>query len=211
MNKQSEQSCGVWNDEMATWYVDQWGEHPMHDKIVELCNAEKTSTVLDIGCGSGPVVRRFAQYLTDGEVIGIDPTAKMVELAQKHTEQQTLNVPVRFDQRGAEDLPCDNHSVDLVVAVNSLHHWQDVPKGLSEIKRVLSANGKLVVIDELWDEMPEFEKPQNADPETFEHIAQFKNIDTVIAALKTAGFNQLDKQIHRSKNVAVSVLTVTAH
>lgn len=207
-DKSSETNNGVWNDQMATWYVEKWGEHAMHDKIVELAQIanDKPLTVLDIGCGSGPVVRRVAEHLNGGEVIGVDPTEKMIEYANALTKSND-KVKIRYAQTGAEQLPVDDNAVDITVAINSLHHWQDVPKGLAQVRRVLKSGGKLVLVDELWDEMPEFEKPQIEGCEHHEHLDEFKNIDTIMAALNKAGLTDITKDTHRSEDVAVSVIT----
>lgn len=44
-------------------------------------------------------------------------------------------------------LPYDDGSVDLVVSSLSLHHWTDVPAGLTEIRRVLRPGGQAWIYD----------------------------------------------------------------
>lgn len=204
----SHNTHGVWTEQLATWYVEQWGEHPMHDCVAHLAGIDRKQkvTVLDIGCGSGSVVRKIAEFIEHGEVIGIDPTAKMIEYA-KAQDSTKVTVSMHFEQAGAEHIPCPDNHADIIVAVNSLHHWQDVTKGLSEVRRVLKPTGKLLLIDELWDEMPEFEKPPGNAHEHHEHLNKYKDTEVVKACLDTAGLKNISKKVHRSEGVAVSAIT----
>ncbi|MCJ8269820.1 MAG: class I SAM-dependent methyltransferase [Psychrosphaera sp.] len=195
----------LWTDEMAQSYDCQWGDHPMHHKVVELCGLGSATVVLDIGCGSGTVVRLVADALDCGKVIGVDPTPKMIELARKKTQKS--HVAIEFYQSGAEDLPIENHTVDVVLAVNSLHHWADVNAGLNEVRRVLTAKGRLVIIDELWDELPEYQKPKCDDAEQAAHLEAFKSTEVVMATLNDQGFQSITKRVYRAQDVAVSVIT----
>lgn len=154
---------GAWNEQHTLDYVSKWGELPLHQKIPELCHLKATDKVLDIGCGSGAAVRAIAEKLSHGQVIGIDPTRKVLEIASKLTPMATGvtrattdNERIRFIHAGAESIPLENDSLDLVLAVNSFHHWADVQAGLSEVLRVLKPMGKFVIIDDIWDEMPEY-------------------------------------------------------
>jgi ubiquinone/menaquinone biosynthesis C-methylase UbiE len=47
----------------------------------------------------------------------------------------------------AEDIPLEDGSVDAVTALKNLHEWEDAPKGLSEVARVLGPGGVLVLRD----------------------------------------------------------------
>lgn len=203
--EQHNQCNSLWTDEMAQSYDDLWGDHPMHHKVVELSELSSSALVLDIGCGSGTVVQAVADALDSGKVIGVDPTARMIELARRKTAQG--DVAIEYYQSGAEDLPIENHSVDLVLAVNSLHHWSDVIAGLNEVRRVLKAKGRLVLIDELWDELPEYQKPKCDDAQQAAHLEAYKSTEVVMATLNDQGFKSITKRVYRAQDVAVSVIT----
>jgi SAM-dependent methyltransferase len=56
----------------------------------------------------------------------------------------------------AEDLPFNNEEFDAVLAKDTLHHFNDVDKALSEISRVLKTNGVFFVSEPYWSPLGRF-------------------------------------------------------
>ena len=79
---------------------------------------EDTKT-LDVGCGTGISSSLFL------DVMGIDPSEEL--LSQN---------PYPHTQGKAEDLPFKDKEFENVIAVTSIHNFDDVEKGLREMKRV---------------------------------------------------------------------------
>jgi|GEM_PF-213752 len=203
-------SSGHWDAQMADWYVDKWGDIPLHRAIAELAEVKPDEAVIDIGCGSGSAVQAIAKTLSTGWVIGIDPTPRMIEIAQAQFWQYEFSVPVTFIQTGAEQLPAEDNSIDLVLAINTLHHWQDVDKGLNEVLRVLKPGGRFVVIDDLWEEQSVMmEAPLDMPPCTADQMIHHDLKDPTVIAYKLsdAGFSQVSNRTHQSSDIAVSIVT----
>ena len=101
--------------------------------------------VLDIGCGTGYLLRQIAQQLpTAVELAGIDAAPGMVEVAQTLAPASgRLHFSVGF----VEKLPYPTGSFDLVVSTTSFDHWADQRAGLEECARVLVPGGHLVLTD----------------------------------------------------------------
>lgn len=100
--------------------------------------------VLDVGCGTGLVLRELSRGLADAEeLLGVDAAAAMVDTASALTEDRRL----RYSTAVAENLPFDDGRFDLVVSATSFDHWEDQAKGLSECARVLRPGGHLVMSD----------------------------------------------------------------
>jgi len=168
----------IWTAEAALWYADNYGDHPANLKIVELANLKPTDSVLDIGCGSGTAVFSAAQQIPDGKAVGIDPTLTMVEIARAKLAEQALDANIEFLQGGAEHIPANDGAFDVVLALNSLHHWTEVDKGLGEVKRVLRENGRFLIGTE------QFEEGHNEWPN-----------DKIIEAVTKAGFKQMSHTV----------------
>lgn len=93
------------------------------------------SLVADLGCGDGYGSQKL--YQAGYEVIGIDLSNKMVELARRfETERLT------FRQGDLSSLPFMEEGLDAVVAINSLEWTENPYRVLQEIKRVLKPGGK---------------------------------------------------------------------
>ncbi len=61
-------------------------------------------------------------------------------------------VGATFVEGMAERLPTGTATVDVALALCSMSHWFDVPKGLSECLRVLKPNGRLVLVEDVFDD-----------------------------------------------------------
>jgi ubiquinone/menaquinone biosynthesis C-methylase UbiE len=98
--------------------------------------------VLDVGCGQGIDVARYAQAGAD--VTGVDLTPRHVELARAHT--RALGLGARIEEGDAERLPFADATFDRVSSNGVLHHTPDMPAALAEIRRVLRPGGEARVI-----------------------------------------------------------------
>jgi ubiquinone/menaquinone biosynthesis C-methylase UbiE len=101
------------------------------------------TTVLDVGCGTGRLLRKAREYWSEAQLIGVDPAAGMIKNAPR------LMPDAKFYVSQAESLPLPDASVDLAFSTASFHHWQDQEKGLREIRRVLQVGGLLLLAD-VW-------------------------------------------------------------
>ena len=90
--------------------------------------------VLDVGCGQGIDVYRYA--LAGARATGIDLTPRHVELSRAHLEAMGLEAEIV--QGDAEALPFPDASFDRVSSNGVLHHTPDMPAALREIRRVLA-------------------------------------------------------------------------
>lgn len=96
---------------------------------------------LDVGCGSG----RWSRWLAarGADVVGVDPTAAMLETARR------LSPDVRFERMSATDLDFPPESFDIVTAVTVIQHLQpsEQERAAAAMVRVLRPGGTLFVFD----------------------------------------------------------------
>jgi len=101
--------------------------------------------VLDVGCGTGALLRELSRRATSAEeLVGVDAAAGMVAVARARLEGGTR---ARVEVAEAESLPFDDDSFDVVVSTLSFDHWADQQRGLAECARVLRPRGTLVLVD----------------------------------------------------------------
>jgi demethylmenaquinone methyltransferase/2-methoxy-6-polyprenyl-1,4-benzoquinol methylase len=110
---------------------------------VDFANAHKGSTVLDVATGTGQQAFAFAKRGYD--VIGVDLTESMLEIARKNNKRGFL----KFETADATHLRFEENSFDVSCISFALH---DMPpnvreKALQEMVRVTRPNGVIVIID----------------------------------------------------------------
>ncbi len=103
---------------------------------------EPPHCIVDVGCGTGRLLRAVAVRWPQAQLAGIDPAAGMIAQARRLTPQ------AMFALAAAEALPFADGSVDLVLSSLSLHHWADPQQGLYEVARILRPGGCLCLADQ---------------------------------------------------------------
>lgn len=109
--------------------------------MLALVALDDPATILDVGCGTGRLLRRAGARWPDAQLIGVDPAEGMLEVARRKT------IGGKFHLAGAESLPLPSASVDLALSSISFHHWPDQLGGLRQIARVLRPGGQLCLAD----------------------------------------------------------------
>ena len=99
--------------------------------------------VLDAGTGTG----RFAIYLAQKgiNVVAIDSSKEMIEIAQKKAEQEGCQHRIQFIVSDIENLPLRGKSVDGFCSIIVLIHLACRDYAVSELSRVLKSDGILVL------------------------------------------------------------------
>ena len=93
---------------------------------------QRTKTILDLGCGTGRFTEALAMRF-DAEVIGIDPSKKM--LAQARSKPSDARI--RYEAGRGESIPLPDNSVDLIFMSMIFHHFDNPALAARECRRVL--------------------------------------------------------------------------
>jgi len=118
--------------------LDQYHFEKLHH-LLNLVHFDewKGKDVLDVGCGAGVEVVRFAR--AGARVTGVDIAQSAITLAQQNLDQQGLQA--RLDVVDGEQLPYPDGSFDLVFAHGVVQYTGDDARMVAEIHRVLRPGG----------------------------------------------------------------------
>ncbi len=98
--------------------------------------------MLDVGCGTGFHLPRFAE--TAGSVTGVEPHPELVALARRRTRRLDA---VRVLEGSAQQLPLPDASVDVAHARWAYFFGPGCEPGLAELARVVRRGGTALVVD----------------------------------------------------------------
>lgn len=130
-----------------------WGKRPQdwgsiqeptgnsgYEHALKFLKIQPNQTLSDIGCGTGYFSDMASKQGAD--VTGIDASQEFIKQAKKR------NAEINFSTGEMEELPFADNTFDFVCGFNSFQYAANIKIALSEAKRVLKDNGKLVTM--IW-------------------------------------------------------------
>ena len=134
-----DRNAPVWADHVRKGW-DVYREHFNNPVMLEFIGDLAGKVVLDAGCGEGHNTRLLAKR--GARVVGVDISAKMIELARQEEERRPLGI--RYELASYSDLGVfDDASFDRVVSFMALMDGPDFKGAAGEIFRVLRPGGEL--------------------------------------------------------------------
>lgn len=133
--------CDRWNQQHP------WDHNAHHHGWIERHLPPHVDTVLDVGCGTGDLVRRLSSRA--GRTTGLDRDAASIEIAEDLSAQQTTT-EFRCADLLTADLP---GGYDVITALAVLHHVPFEP-ALTRLRGLLAPGGTLVVLGVYRGETP---------------------------------------------------------
>ena len=125
------------NDLMSFGLHRTWKE-----KVVSLLEIYKDSLVLDLASGSGDISKKIKEKC-DCKCIALDANMEMLEIAKKRNN----SFEPFYIYGNAENLPFKKSIFDYVVVSFGLRNFNDIPKSLRQIHRVLKSNGTFICLE----------------------------------------------------------------
>jgi len=112
------------------------------------------SSIFEIGCGSGALLRELSTLWPDAKCLGLDPALPTPDRSDPR---------LRLERGFVEDTPNDVGNFDLIIAVNVIEHTPS-PRGfLASLQSRLATGGRIVII------CPSAEPP-NHELMLFDHL-----------------------------------------
>jgi ubiquinone/menaquinone biosynthesis C-methylase UbiE len=137
-------------DEWGPSYEQHWMQRrimgPVQQMVVDMAAEAVPSprSILDIGCGTGRLLRQAATRFPQAQLDGVDPAEGMIK---QGIALLPPGASIRLRQGTAEALPFSDGEFDLVLSTMSFHHWQDRAQGVREVRRVLAPGGRWLLAD----------------------------------------------------------------
>ncbi len=131
-------------DEMASLPAFRPDHRETAENLADLIDA---GLVLEIGPGPGYTAIELAKLVEDVQIVCLDASKTMIEIASGHVEEEGLGERITFQEGVAHRLPFPDEHFDLVVSSGSLHEWREAGKAFQEMHRVLKSGGRVRVTD----------------------------------------------------------------
>ena len=144
MNAIKENSKAAFNRQAATYDEDMKGQHArsLYPVLLEKLSHIPFQSALDLGCGTGEMLKLILQEDTHKERCGIDLSEKMLAVAKSKLPEQ-----VKLILGDSESLPFSDNAFDVVYCNDSFHHYPAPQNVLREVYRVLKPGGTFLMGD----------------------------------------------------------------
>lgn len=114
------------------------------ERVIAALGVADDDTILEIGFGGPAAIHQLLPMLTQGRLAGIDRDAAKVRLANDLSPEAFRSFKLEFKEGVVSRLPFPNEHFSKVFALDTVGTWLNIPKGLSEISRVLLPLGRVV-------------------------------------------------------------------
>ena len=122
-------------------------------KAIKQLSSLQPQTVLDVATGTADVALMTYDLLHPKKIIGIDISEGMLDLGRKKITARNLDSTIQLYTGDSENIGFEADTFDAITVAFGVRNFQNLSKGLEEMRRVLKPGGKLVVL--------EFSKPKN--------------------------------------------------
>lgn len=110
--------------------------------------------VLDVATGTADMAIMMTRRIPRVQIKGIDISAGMLEIGRQKISRQHLNERIELLQGDSEAIPFPDDHFDAITVAFGVRNFENLEKGLQEMRRVLRPGGKLVIL--------EFSQPRSA-------------------------------------------------
>lgn len=117
------------------------------DKVVATLGLQPGQTVADIGASTGYFARRLAHMVgAHGHVLALDIEAPVMDYLRARARREGL-VGLEARTCSPSTAGLAPASVDAILIVDTVHHLEDRPRYLRELRRALRPGGQLAIVD----------------------------------------------------------------
>lgn len=184
--------------------------------VRQIVDVDRPLAVLDVAAGTADFTIAIARKAAEGShVVGTDISEGMLEIGRVKAQ----GLPLELEVADAEALPYADGTFDRVSVAFGVRNFEDLDKGLREMRRVLNDDGRLVILELSYPDnkflfwgykiyafriLPVLGKLLTGNKGAYDYlpasILRFPKPDTFIPMLRAAGFNTVT---HRSMTFGV--------
>lgn len=142
-------------------------------KAIRMLKPHAPKQILDVATGTGDFAIE-ALALKPDRIVGVDISAGMLDMGKKKMKRKGVDHIIDMQMGDSEKLLFEDNTFDAGIVAFGVRNFENLEKGLSDMRRVLKPGGQIVVI--------EFSKPRSFPMKQLYHF-YFKSILPVIGKL----------------------------
>lgn len=122
-------------------------------RVVRIVRRGCPQRILDVATGTGDLAVDLARGIPGAQVLGVDLSEKMLDVARRKVAARGLDGRIVLDAGDAEHLALGDAAVDAATVAFGVRNFGDLEAGLREMARTIKPGGRVVIL--------EFSRPRN--------------------------------------------------
>ena len=120
--------------------IDLW----WRKRLVKWIQSDAPKQILDVATGTGELAIALWKNL-QVKITAVDLSQEMLNLADKKIKE--LGADITIQKANAENLPFESNKFDAVSVGFGVRNFENLEKGLSELRRVVKENGNVYILE----------------------------------------------------------------
>ena len=104
-------------------------------------------SILDVATGTGDLALDAYRLLKPKRILGIDISEKMMSIGREKAAKAGLSGIIQFERQNCIDLQLEADTFDAAIVAFGIRNFENLDKGLQEIRRVLHTEGRLMILE----------------------------------------------------------------
>jgi ubiquinone/menaquinone biosynthesis C-methylase UbiE len=151
-SKQAKKPSGLYGRFRMSKVFDK-GNLEMNTYAKQMLDIKVDDNVLEIGCGTGMLIKEISRELETGKIDGIDFSKTMVSVAMKNNKSNIRKEKVQIYNANFDKFPFQENFYDKIISINTIYFWENPDFTISKISKLLKPNGKIVIGFHLKEDM----------------------------------------------------------
>ncbi|WP_236854327.1 bifunctional demethylmenaquinone methyltransferase/2-methoxy-6-polyprenyl-1,4-benzoquinol methylase UbiE [Chryseobacterium sp. MEBOG07] len=116
------------------------------NKLVRWMKNDNPQEVLDVATGTGDLAITIEKG-TGSKVVGLDLSQQMLNVGVIKIKKLKLDGKISMQKGDAENLPFEDNRFDAVSVAFGVRNFENLPKGLAELRRVVKDNKSVYILE----------------------------------------------------------------
>ncbi|MBK6948504.1 MAG: bifunctional demethylmenaquinone methyltransferase/2-methoxy-6-polyprenyl-1,4-benzoquinol methylase UbiE [Haliscomenobacter sp.] len=121
-------------------------------RAIRQLDRKEGQTILDVATGTADLAMEIYRQIRPEKIVGIDISNEMLDIGRGKIKAKNWHSWIELLQGDSENLPFEDNTFDAVTVAFGVRNFENLEKGLAEMRRVLKPGAKMVVL--------EFSKPR---------------------------------------------------
>ncbi len=128
---------------LLSWGIDKsWRK-----KAINLLKPFRPRRIMDVATGTGDFAIKACRMLNPEELVGTDISEGMMNVGREKVKQMGLDRQISFAKEDCTALSFPDNRFDAITVAFGVRNFEDLDRGLREMRRVLAPGGHLVILE----------------------------------------------------------------